>query len=394
MNTVTPLQDITLTRASNGIGISWPDGHESFFHHLWLRDCCYCELCGNSYSSKRYFKPSDIALDIRPHTVALAQNSELAITWPDGHASRYKLDWLRVNCYSDTARVQRFHRPTTWNASISHSLPTSYYGEVSQSDQARLDFLGKIRDYGFVVVRDGPREDNGVEIVANLVGEVSDSAYGKVFDLTPRSQHKTLGNTFDPVPPHTDEAYRHAPPGINVLHCVRPAETGGASVLVDGFNLGNLLREANPEGFHLLATQPQPFHRIVPSAGIDQRTRAPVFVVDEYDTIVGYRFHTRTAAPLDVPAHLVEWLYATNHQLSTLMMDERNHARFRLESGDTVLFDNHRVMHAREGFDDPNRMMRICNVSREQFHEQLRLLAADLGFNAQSNQIMSAGVNG
>ena len=76
------------------------------------------------------------------------------------------------------------------------------------------------------------------------------------------------------------------------------------------------------------------------------------------------------------------------------MMDERNHARFRLESGDTVLFDNHRVMHAREGFDDPNRMMRICNVSREQFHEQLRLLAADLGFNAQSNQIMSAGVNG
>ena len=394
MSTVAPAQNITLTRAGNGIGVSWPDGHESFFHHLWLRDCCYCELCGNSYSSKRYLKPSDIDLDICPNTLALVPSGELAITWSDGHASRYKLDWLRENCYSDAARVQRFHRPTTWNSDISNALPTVNYLQAKQSHEARLDFLGKIRDYGFVVVRGGPREENAVETVANLVGEVSDSAYGKVFDLTPRSQHKTLGNTFDPVPPHTDEAYRHTPPGINVLHCVRPAQTGGASVLVDGFNLGNLLRDADPEGFHVLATQPQTFHRIVHSAGIDQRTRAPVFVVDEYGTIVGYRFHTRTAAPLDVPTHLVEKLYAANHKLSTLMMDERNHAHFRLEAGDAVLFDNHRVMHAREGFGDPNRMLRICNVSREQFHEQLRLLAAQLGFNAQSNQILSAGVSG
>ena len=274
------------------------------------------------------------------------------------------------------------------------SLPTVQFPEVSREDRARLDFLGKIRDYGFVIVRNGPREDQGVEIVANLIGQVSDSAYGKVFDLSPKSHHKTLGNTFDPVPPHTDEAYRHSPPGINVLHCVRAATTGGVSVMVDGFNLGNRLRESNPGGFRLLTTQPQPFHRVVPEQGIDQRARAPVFVVDEYDTIVGYRFHTRTAAPLDVPADLLETLYAANHELSRLMMSEENHARFRLEDGDAVLFDNHRVMHSREAFNDANRMLRICNVSREQFHEQLRLLAAKLGDRDQANQVLSAGVTG
>ncbi len=317
------------------------------------------------------------------------------IEWrPDGHQSRYKLDWLRANCYSEAARAKRFHRPTTWDASIVSALPTVQFPIASRDDHARLDFLGKIRDYGFVVVRDGPQDQDGVEKVANLIGAISDSAYGKVFDLTPKSHHKTLGNSFEPVPPHTDEAYRHSPPGINVLHCVRPAKEGGASVMVDGFNLGNILRERDPDSFHLLATQPQPFHRVVPEAGIDQRARAPVFVVDEYDTIVGYRFHTRTAAPLDVPEELVESLYAANHELSKLMMSGENHARFRLEAGDAVLFDNHRVMHSREGFDDPNRMMRICNVSREQFHEQLRLLAAKLGCLDQASQVLSAGVTG
>ena len=110
--------------------------------------------------------------------------------------------------------------------------------------------------------------------------------------------------------------------------------------------------------------------------------------------IVGVRFHTRSAAPLDVPEELVESLYAANHELSKLMMSGENHARFRLEAGDAVLFDNHRVMHSREGFDDPNRMMRICNVSREQFHEQLRLLAAKLGCLDQASQVLSAGVTG
>ena len=399
MSSVAPRTDtvnpINVEPERNGIRIDWPDRHQSFFHHVWLRDCCYCEICGDSYSSKRYLKPSDVPLDVSPQKVEIVEADELSIVWrPDGHRSRYKLGWLRDNCYSGGALKKRFHLPLTWHAGINSNLPTVQFSEVSGSDHARLDFLGKIRDYGFVVVRGGPRDRDGVETVANLVGKVSDSAYGKVFDLAPKSTHKTLGNTFEPVPPHTDEAYRHTPPGVNVLHCVRQADEGGASVLVDGFNLGNLLRKRDGQAFHLLATQPQSFHRIVPEAGIDQRARAPVFVTDEYDTIVGYRFHTRTAAPLDVPEDLVERLYAANHELSKLMMDKSNHARFRLETGDAVLFDNHRVMHSREGFEDPDRMMRICNVSREQFHEQLRLLAAKLGFSDQANQILATGISG
>ena len=389
-----------IRQRSNGIAVNWPDGHDSFFHHVWLRGCCYCEICGDSYSSKRYLKPNDVALDVAPRSVRIEDEQWLDIEWTGGesaqdtHQSRYSLAWLRANCYSDAARRRRFHRPTTWGASIKSALPSVEFQAAETDDNARFDLFGKLRDYGFVVVRGGPARDDGVERVATLIGEITDSAYGKIFDLTPQSVEKTLGNTTEPVPPHTDEAYRHNPPGINVLHCVRPAASGGASVLVDGFNLGEIMRERAPAAFHLLATQPQPYHRVVLKSGIDQRTRGPVFVLNELGTIVGFRFHTRSAAPLDVPADVVERLYAANHALSALMMNEDNQARFLLSAGDAVLFDNQRVMHSREGFDDIERKMRICSVSREQMHEQLRLLAHKLGRADEAEQVLAAGVTG
>ncbi len=384
-----------LEQQNAGITLTWADNFSSFFHYVWLRDCCYCKICGDSYSSSRFLHPSDVALDITPESITVDDSNVLHISWKqDKHQSRYDLQWVRQHSYSDESRIKRFHRPVLWDAKITGSLPEVYYNNVADDLNQRMELFRKLRDFGFVVVRNGPNEEKGLEQVANLIGEIGESAYGKFFDLSPQSKPRTLGNTMSPVPPHTDEAYRHNPPGINVLHCIRAAESDGESVLVDGFNLGELLNKSDPEGFRLLTRQPQPYHRVVHGDNIDQRTRAPVFVVDEMDTIVGFRFHTRTAAPLDVSLDLFSRVYEANHKLSKLMLDENNQACFRLESGDTLMFDNHRVMHARKGFKDQNRKLKICNVSRESFHEQLRIMAFNLGYIEESQQILSSGVTG
>ena len=393
---VTELQgSVSIQTTDQGLNISWPDDFSSYYHYVWLRDCCYCELCGDSYSSKRYFQPSDISLDCLPQTWDINEEGLLEIIWEDGkHFSKYSFDWLRNHSYDDASRTQRFHQPTTWDCSIIESLPEVDFESASQSDIGRLELYRKLRDYGFVVVRSGPANDDGYAIVARLVGKITESAYGKVFDLTPDSKIQTLGNTLKPVAPHTDEAYRHNPPGVNILHCVRSATSGGESVLVDGFKLGEALRDKQPDIFKLLCTQPQPFHRIDSVDQINQQSRAPVFVLDEFGTIVGFRFHTRSAAPLDVPADKFLDIYKGNRELSAMMLSERYQAQFRLESGDAVLFDNQRVMHSRKGFKDPKRKMRICNVSREDFHENLRLVAEKLGFNNEASQILTTGVCG
>ena len=377
---------------AKGLNLSWADGHTSFFHFVWLRDCCYCEQCGDSYSSKRFIVPSDVPLDIRPSSADIDGGDELTVTWaPDGHQSRYPSEWLRRYCYDDVSRAARRHDPIRWNADISGAPPAVDFDAARSHDGERLDLYRALRDYGFVLVRGGPKELGFVEEVAMMIGELGDSAYSKIFDLSPKGQVRTMGNTFRMVPPHTDEAFRFAPPGVSVLGCVRPADEGGDSILVDGFHLADTLRKEDPDGFALLAEMPHVFHRIH-DGELDQRSFTRMFALDDRQQVVGVRIHTRSSGPMDLPADLVEPFYAAYHKLSALMMAPENQARFALQAGETLIFDNQRVLHSRTSFSGADRHLQICNVSREQFHERLRLLALSMGYVDEANQILAPGV--
>lgn len=387
-----PVALSNVSEQANGLTVSWADGLDSFFHFVWLRDCCYCEHCGDSYSSKRFIVPSDVPLDIRPSSLTIGDGGDLTVTWtPDGHQSRYPAAWLRQNRYDDEARAARRHHPILWDATINRAPPVVDFEAARNNDDDRLDFYRKLRDYGFVLVRGGPMEPGFVEEVAMMIGDLGVSAYDRIFDLSPKGKHNTMGNTFRTVPPHTDEAYRFAPPGINVLGCIRPADEGGDSILVDGFHLGESLRGDDPEAFALLARTPNVFHRIH-DGQLDQRCHTRMFALDESQNIVGVRIHTRSSGPMDLPADLVEPFYAAYHKLSALMMAPENQARFALQAGDTLIFDNQRVLHARTSFSGADRHLQICNVSREEFHQRLRMLARSMGYADEADQVLAQGV--
>jgi hypothetical protein len=329
---------------------------------------------------------------IRVGEIKLQSDGKLSIRWhPDGHDSHYDPGWLRQHCYDDAARAAKRPNPVIWNNELEAGLPMVSFNEARDREQVRMTLYRKLRDYGFVIVLGGPSEKGFIQSVASMIGDLSESAYEKIFDLSPKSSVRTMGNTFRPVVPHTDEAFRYSPPGINILGCVQPAETGGDSVLVDGFSIGSQLRSEDPNSFSLLATCSVPFHRRH-DLSIDQQARARLFVLDDMDQISGVRIHTRSAAPLDLPMDLVEPYYKAYQRLCALMLTRKNQIHFRLNAGDAVVFDNQRVLHARESYSDINRFLQICNVSRESFHERLRLLAMKLGYNDEAHQVLSSGV--
>jgi gamma-butyrobetaine dioxygenase len=387
--------DLAITRLyqrTDGLTISWSDGHESFFHDIWLRDCCYCSACGDSYSSKRYVMPNDIPLDIRMARAVIDAQGDLSIRWqPDGHESRYDPAWLRRNCYDDATREARFHRPGLWDSGIAAEIPSVSFDDASSGGEERLSLYRKLRDFGFVRVT-GVASDPGIaESAAGLVGELGGSAYSKVFDLSTSNPIRTMGNTRHAVPPHTDEAFRYTPPGINVLGCVRPAASGGETVLVDGFRIADRLRKENPQAFDRLCRHGQTFNRRHPGQ-LDQRARQRMIALDDRNEVVGIRVHTRSAGPMDLPTALVKPYYAAYRAFCELMMAPEYQLQFQLQAGEAVLFDNHRVMHARTDFADSRRFLQICNVDRETFHERLRLLAAQLGYFDEANMVLAAGV--
>jgi gamma-butyrobetaine dioxygenase len=118
-----------------------------------------------------------------------------------------------------------------------------------------------------------------------------------------------------------------------------------------------------------------------------------MIALDDRGEVIGIRVHTRSAGPLNLPRDLVEPYYRAHQAFCALMMSPEFQLRFQLGAGEAVMFDNHRVLHARAEFGDPRRFLQICNVSRETFHERLRLFAAKLGLDAEANQVLAAGMS-
>ena len=374
---------------ADGIRIHWDAADSNFYHYFWLRSACHCDICGDSYTGHRRLQPSDVAADIRPESIEAAPD-RLRICWPpDRHAAEYDYAWLREFAYDDDSRAWQ---PRLWDASLSPAEISHRYDDVARDQNACLEFMRSLRDYGMAVIR--ADESHGIENMAGLIGDIDDAAYCKIFELKPQQNAHTLGNSTQVVPPHTDESYLHTPTGILVLYCIQPAGDGGESVMVDGFQIAERLRVQNPQAFDVLCSTPQPNYRIVPDEGMDFRTRNRALNIDEKGRLVGFRFHPRSMAPIDVPGELARQLHNANFALSELMLREENQLSFQLGAGDAVFFDNHRVMHSRKGFTDRQRHLQICNVSRDRFHQKLRLTARELGYLDEARQILPAGVSG
>ena len=379
----------TVEAGDDGIRIHWDAGHSSFYHYFWLRSACHCEPCGDSLTGHRRLQPSDVPVDIEPLSID-ARGDGLHVVWPpDDHASRYDYQWLKDFAYDNP---DRDWHPRLWDASLEVDEIAHRLSEVTADASDYLDFLRTLRDYGVALMRSD--EPIGIKNMAELIGPLAAAAYHPIFELKPQKTAHTLGNSTQVVPPHTDESYLHTPTGILVLYCINPAKDGGESVLVDGFQIATRLRAQDPDAFDVLCRIPQANHRIVPGEGLDHRTRNRALNVDENGNLVGFRFHPRSMAPIDVAGDLARQLHSANHQMSKLMLDERNQLCFQLQAGDAVFFDNHRVMHSRKAFSDPERHLQICNVSREEFHQKLRLGLRAQGCHAELRQKLPAGVSG
>lgn len=381
----------SLVREEAGIALTWDDGVSSFFHHVWLRDTCFCEDCGDCYSSNRHMVVSELPDTFSPSAVSLDTQGRLVIDWaPDGHQSIHDGDWLRRNRYDAAAREARRPHPILWGAAEMTAPPKVSFAAARDTDDARLALYRAVRDHGFCVVEGGPAEANGLLRTAELMGDVSDAAYGAVFDLTPANTIGTLGATLRAVPPHTDEPFRYMPPGVLILGCVRPAAEGGDTILVDGFQIAERLREHNPAAFDLLCGPNHVFVRYHEGT-LDERMRGKVISLDDRGAVCGLRLHTRSSGPLDVAPDLVPTYFAAHRAIVALAMAPENQIRLRLEAGDVAVLDNHRVLHSRTAFSDHKRFLQTSSVSREDFHENLRLLAARLGFTDEAERALPSG---
>jgi gamma-butyrobetaine dioxygenase/trimethyllysine dioxygenase len=364
---------------SGGVEVHWADGHVSRFPFIWLRHNCECPECGSTETARRFLRMTDIPASIASQSVEVDPQGDLAVAWqPSGHRSVFGPRWLRSHCLSRSERDRRRFEPVTWHPKTQSVL--RYFAFSSLADPAeRLAFLERLRDYGFAILTEVTCDREATERVALTIGTLRATNYG-IYELISRPTPQLVGDSSVPLDPHTDEPYRHNPPGITFFHVLAQSDAGGDSTLVDACYLAEQLRVEDPDAFRLLSTIPVGFHRVL-KEGRAFHAAGPILGLDRDGRFEGVRLLDRGMAPLDADEELVMPFYAALRTWLTRLYDPLNQLCVKIQPGEMLIFNNQRLLHGRTGFDPTtsHRHVRSCNVDLDEFYSSLRVAYRELG---------------
>lgn len=361
---------------SESLILSWDDGSQSEYHYLWLRDNCACSQCVTPLTREQVFEICDVPLDIRPSQVTISDDGRLLVTWDnDQHQSRFHPGWLKAHCYSKQARAERYRTPEIWDkVRISEQLPQHQFKQVMQDDQALLGWLRDQRDYGIALIKGVETTPGTVAKVANRISFIRETNFGVLFDVKAKPNANSAAYTTLRLPLHTDLPTRELQPGLQFLHCLINDAGGGESILVDGFKIADHMRHHFPDEFEALSTVAMEFRNTDKDS--DYRFCGPALVLDTTGEVVEIRLGNFLRGPLDVPSDQVTNFYRGYRCFMTLTRQASFQFYYRLGPGDLIVFDNRRVLHARNAFDlqQGERHLQGCYVDRDELLSRIRVL--------------------
>ncbi|MFO0631716.1 MAG: hypothetical protein U0168_02565 [Nannocystaceae bacterium] len=160
----------------------------------------------------------------------------------------------------------------------------------------------------------------------------------EVQPIRPVAGARSFAASSAPAPLHSDsQLWRGRPPELQLTVCLRPADDGGASLLLDAWQwLAQLQRDAPALALQLL-TRP----RVMPfvfgdvlGATAALRGERPCFTLTPQP-----RADDAVAAALGAA------------------LEHAPRRRVVLGPGQALVLDNHRMLHGREGFSDPRRVL-------------------------------------
>lgn len=363
----------SLELRGDALVILFPDATSATYPAIWLRDNCPSGLHPDTHERVLDL----LSLDESPVlTSAEIEGDILHLRYDDGHASALPLAMLEAHrpgqIWTDPAEVV----PQLWRAELGvDAVPRFTADAVMQSDAALQAWLQDTARVGLSII-DGLANsvDAGIA-VAERVGFLRETNFGKVFEVISVPQPNNLAYTAIALPLHTDLPNQEVPPGFQFLHCLANAAQGGGSTFADGFAIAEDLRIEDPAAFELLATQVIPFR--FHDQDYDIRVREPVITRDHAGRVREVRYNAHIAGVFDMPAEIMTAYYRAYRSFMRRTRDPRYRLEFRLTPGEMVVFDNRRILHGREAFDPTSgsRHLHGCYVDRGEFQSRLRVLA-------------------
>ncbi|MFT6887934.1 MAG: gamma-butyrobetaine dioxygenase, partial [Paracoccaceae bacterium] len=339
-----PTQAVVL--AEKGLHVSLPDGRRSYFNYHWLRD-----NCPTSFSSVTRERSFDIFhLDRAPQPVAAdLEGDDLVIRWRDeDHVSRLPLRMLGAFAGGvrrpDAADLPR----RAWFADHYPNVARFSQPELVADPAKVAQWIEALLVEGFAIVTDMPDSDEGLTRTARLLGQIRPTFFGRYFDVRTHINPTNTAYTAAALELHTDVPAEEHAPGVQFLHCRANTVEGGLSLYADGVAVANEFRKVDPEGFRLLSEIDIPFY--CEHDHYDMRARQVVIELDEKGEVSGLTISQHLLDVSDLPQELLDNWYPAFCQFGKLLRDPRFLMTFRMNGGECMTFDNHRVVHGRAAY--------------------------------------------
>jgi gamma-butyrobetaine dioxygenase len=333
------------------------DGKMRRFPAVWLRDNCPCAECLDPGSGQKLRDITELPDGLAVSATEDTGESVMVTYAPDGHRSAFSRSWLAAHVLGGdmnggdgdgrTEDDKELWRPADLDPAAGR-LPEGSWPRYLAEPAHRVRALDAVLRWGFVVLRDVPAAPGTVLEVAASFGFVRETNYGRLFDVRVEPRPGNLAYTSHRILPHTDNPYRDPVPTVQLLHCLRTADDGGDTGLVDGFAAARELRAADREAFDLIARTPVPFGYT--DKGTELRASQPLIQLSPRGRIRGVRFNNRSSRPLRLPYAEVTAFYAAYRRWAGLLTGPDRQLNLRLTPGDCLVFDNTRVLHARTAF--------------------------------------------
>ena len=384
------------------------------FSYRWLRDSCQCPSCVHPSTRQKLHASSDIPRNIKPVEPATVQAGSLSLRWP-GHANPSVYERAFLEAYATAAGTSAVHgdghlMQAGWKANQLAEKPSLFidYDALKDDPVQRLVAFEHLAQTGLLLVKGVPNKqtsDESCELrkLASVFGEIRRTFYGRTWDVVAKKGstniaytslylglHMDLEYVYRDFSGHSvsDLAYRYFahPPRYQILHCLRNRVTGGTSLFVDALSAAESLRIRHPDAFSLLASYPIPFHYRNDGHHLHHAHRT-IELDPASGAITQLNYSPPFQAPL--PAGTPDDVYDALKLFADTLDEEGRLFSYLLREGDAAVFDNRRVLHARDAFVDPKedeeddgepmRWLKGCYVEADPLLDRARMLRKNLG---------------
>ena len=319
----------------------WRGGERTSLPYLWLRDNCECGECRVAQTTEKRFHVFRVAAGLRPQRAVLecagSGGEAIAVTWPDGHRTRYRSSDLR-------ALIGRRRQPIEyWDHRFQ---PRRFdYGRFLSHDRTAAGLIEEFLKTGACVLIDAPTVPDTAEQLRPRLGPIREVVFERIHNVSVDPKGYSIAHTDMAIAPHNDFTSYHWPPSVQALHMLANECDGGDSSIVDAFAVVDRLRRDRPDRFEALCAVPVPFRLF--SEEDESLAAGPMVERDVDGNVRMVRFNTQQMQPIPLDQPRLRDFYAAYHDLSARINADAAQARFRLEAGQLLLVASHRVLHGR-----------------------------------------------